>query len=81
MSKTYAVPPAAPQNHGKTVAAWAMLVGVLAGSVLVALGLILSSILVVIVGAAVIVAAIVLSAVLRVMGHGQSAPESRIISR
>lgn len=81
MSKTYAVPPAAPQNHGWTLAARVMLIGVLAGSVVAALGLILASMLIMIIGAAVIVGSLILSAVLRAMGHGQPEPESRIITR
>lgn len=71
MSKTYAVPPAAPQNHGQTVAAWVMLVGVVAGAILAALGLVLSQQLLIIVGPVVIVATIILSVVLRAAGMGQ----------
>lgn len=71
MSKTYVVPPAAPLNHGKTVAANVMLWGVVVGFAAAALGLILGSVLVVVVGAVVVAAAIVLSVVLRAAGKGQ----------
>lgn len=71
MPKTYVVPPAPPENHGKTVAAWVMLLGVVSGSVVAALGLILASTLALVVGAAVIVVGVLVSVVLRMMGLGQ----------
>lgn len=77
MSKTYRVPPAAPTNHGATVAAWTMTVGVIAGFVVAALGLVLSMIPLIVVGAVVIVASIVVSVLLRAMGLGQK-PRGRV---
>ena len=42
MPKTYAVPPPPHHNEGKTIAAWAMNLGIVAGSVPIAAGMILS---------------------------------------
>lgn len=71
MSKTYSVPPAPPHNEGKTTAAWVMTVGVVAGSVVAALGLIQASPTVMIIGSAVMAATVVLSVVLALAGFGQ----------
>lgn len=78
MSKTYAVPPAAPQNHGKTVAAWVMFAGVVIGAVVVALGLVMAHPVVMGIGAALIVVTIIVSAVLRGAGLGQKHRDSGI---
>ena len=40
MPKTYLVPPAPPQNEGKTVAAWTFSALVLLGAILFALGMV-----------------------------------------
>lgn len=77
MPQTYAVPPAAPQNHGKTVAAWVMFLGVVAGSVVVALGLVLAQMMLVWVGSAVILLTIAASVGLKLAGHGQTSVERR----
>lgn len=81
MSKTYAVPPAPPQNHGKTVAAYVMFLGVVGGSIVAALGLILGSMLILAIGVGIMVVTIIVSIVLRAMGLGQSRTESPVISR
>lgn len=71
MSKTYTVPPPAPTNHGATLAAWVLMVGVIAGSVIVALGIVLGMMAVVIAGVVVIAATLVGSFALRAAGFGQ----------
>lgn len=75
MPQTYAVPPAPPHNEGKTVAAWVMTVGVVAGSIVAAFGLALMNLLVMAVGAIVIAATVVVSIVLKLAGHGQKRHE------
>lgn len=50
MPKTYLVPPAPPQNEGKTVAAWVFSAFVLLGSVLIALAMVTSQNILLIVG-------------------------------
>lgn len=72
MSKTYAVPPAPPQNHGKTVAAWTMTVGVVIAFTVAAFGLILDMPVLLAVGAGIAVITILISVGLRAAGLGQS---------
>lgn len=81
MSKTYAVPPASPLNHGKTPAAWVMMVGVVAGAIVAAVGFTFSILALLIVGIVVIVLTVILSAVLRVMGFGQKARRAEAAGR
>ena len=71
MPKTYALPPGPPHNHGGTVAAWSLMAGVVLGSVIIAVGMAMSSSLVLIIGAVVIVASLALGLVLRAAGMGQ----------
>jgi len=71
MPQTYAVPPAPPHNEGKTVAAWSMTVGVVAGSVVAAFGLAIMNLLLIVIGSVVIVAAIIVSVALKFAGFGQ----------
>lgn len=73
MPKTYLVPPAPPQNEGKTVAAWVFSVFVLLGSVLIALAMITSQNILLIVGLASVLLALVVGFVLRAAGFGQKA--------
>ncbi len=73
MSKTYAVPPASPLNHGKTPAAWVMMAGVVAGAIVATIGFTFSILPLLIVGIVVMVLTVILSAVLRAMGLGQKA--------
>ena len=78
MTKTYTVPPQPHHNEGKTVAAWTMNMGIVIGSVVLALGMILPdaaaqpqlSILVWI-GAGLIVLAILAGVGLSLAGLGQ----------
>ena len=71
MPKTYLVPPAPPQNEGKTVAAWVFSAFVLLGSVLIALAMITSQNILLIVGLASVLLALVVGFVLRAAGFGQ----------
>lgn len=73
MPKTYLVPPAPPQNEGKTVAAWVFSACVLLGSVLIALAMITSQNILLIVGLASVLLALVVGFVLRAAGFGQKA--------
>ncbi|WP_058235674.1 HGxxPAAW family protein [Devriesea agamarum] len=71
MTKTYIVPPAPPANHGKTVAAWVMFVGIAAGAIVVAVGIASAQHVVSLVGVIVLAVTLLLSFVLRLAGFGQ----------
>lgn len=71
MSKTYTVPPAAPLNHGQTPAAWVMLIGVIAGAIATALGMAMSSTILLLAGIAVMVLTVIVSVIMRAVGLGQ----------
>ena len=72
MPKTYAVPPPPHRNEGKTIAAWAMNLGIVAGSVPIAAGMILSDMEILIwIGAGIIALAIVVGVALSLAGLGQ----------
>ena len=72
MPKTYAVPPPPHHNEGKTVAAWTMNLGIVAGSIPIAAGMILpDQTLMIWIGAAIIVLALLAGAVLSKLGLGQ----------
>lgn len=60
-----------PHNEGRTVAAWFAMLGVIIGSAIATLGVCLTSLVVVAVGAAVIVAALLGGVFLRQAGQGQ----------
>ncbi|WP_347042468.1 HGxxPAAW family protein [Brachybacterium nesterenkovii] len=81
MPKTYTVPPAPPSNHGRTVAAWLMTVGVVIGSIVAAVGLVLMHTMLMVVGGAVIVATILLSVVLRALGMGQKRRDREAVAQ
>ncbi|SEE16253.1 HGxxPAAW family protein [Ruania alba] len=67
---------APPQNHGRTVAAWALFwFGVIASTVS-GIGFVLPSMPVILAGVAVFVVGAVVSVALRAAGHGQ-APKAR----
>ncbi|PWH05795.1 hypothetical protein DEO23_11375 [Brachybacterium endophyticum] len=71
MPSLHAVPPPPPENEGNTVAAWVCTVGVVLGSIVAALGLVLVDVPIIIGGAIVIVLALIVSLVLRIAGFGQ----------
>ncbi|MCT1866132.1 hypothetical protein M3B90_01110 [Dermabacter sp. p3-SID358] len=73
MPKTYLVPPAPPQNEGKTVAAWTFSAFVLLGAVLFALGMITGQSVLLLVGVGSVVLALVAGFILRAAGFGQKA--------
>ncbi len=73
MPKTYLVPPAPPQNEGKTVAAWTFSVLVLLGAILFALGMVTGQSILLLVGVGSMVLAIVVGFILRTAGFGQKA--------
>lgn len=71
MSRTYDVPPVPPQNHGSTAAAWTMMLGVVLGSLAVAIGMMIGQSAVLWAGIAVIVLALIISPVMSLAGLGQ----------
>ena len=72
MPKPYAVPPPPHHNEGKTIAAWAMNLGIVAGSIPIAAGLILPDMNILLwIGAGIIAVSIVLGIVLSLAGLGQ----------
>lgn len=81
MSKTYSVPPAPPQNHGKTVAAWVMFFGVVIGATIAALALVIGQPVLIPIGIAVAVVLLIISLVLRLSGFGQKARRAQAASQ
>ncbi|MDO5661670.1 MAG: HGxxPAAW family protein [Brachybacterium sp.] len=71
MTKTYTVPPAPPQNHGKTPAAWVMFLGVVIGFLVAAIGFVLSMMLLMIVGGVMMLLTILISSGMALAGMGQ----------
>ena len=71
MPRTYLVPPAPPQNEGKTVAAWTFSALVLLGAILFALGMVTGQSVLLLVGIGAVVLAIVVGFILRTAGFGQ----------
>ncbi|ATG54968.1 hypothetical protein CFK41_09470 [Brachybacterium ginsengisoli] len=72
MPKTYTVPPPPHHNEGKTVAAWTMNLGIVLGSLGIGIGMVVSSLSILIwIGAAVVLLALILGVVLSVAGLGQ----------
>lgn len=72
MPKTYAVPPPPHHNEGKTIAAWAMNLGIVVGSIPIAAGMILADMTILVwIGAGIIAAAVALGVVLSLVGLGQ----------
>ena len=69
------LPPAIPPtNHGHTVAAWVTMLGILLGTVIAAIGVLIPAAWLFWVGIGVVVAANVAGLVLRNMGFGQAKP-------
>jgi len=69
------LPPAIPPtNHGHTVAAWVTMLGILLGTVVAAIGVLIAAPWLFWVGIGVVVAANVAGLVLRNMGFGQAKP-------
>ncbi|AEI12332.1 HGxxPAAW family protein [Cellulomonas gilvus] len=64
-------PSSPPTNHGRTLAAWTTTWVVVVGSVVAALGLVLSLMWLFWAGLGLAVAGVVLGKVLQVLGHGQ----------
>lgn len=81
MSKTYVVPPASPLNHGKTPAAWVLMVGVVGGAIIAAIGFTFAYPVVLVIGVAVMVLATILSGIMRARGLGQKAPRAQTASQ
>ena len=67
----YLPPARTPWNEGKTLAAWLTTWILLAGGVAVAVGFVLPSITLIIVGAVVVVLALIVGRVLAILGHGK----------
>lgn len=65
------LPAAAPNNHGRTPAAWATNGLIVLGALFAAVGLMIPLFALVWVGAGVVVAALAVGAVMRALGHGQ----------
>ncbi len=77
--KAYLPPAAPPRNHGRTVAAWVAMTGVMVGAVVVAVGFVVPALWLVWTGAAVVVAGLLAGGILRKAGLGQ--PERSSASR
>jgi hypothetical protein len=74
---TYTLPSAAPySNHGRTKAAWLLMLGVCLGFLVGGVGLIISNDVVVIAGAVIAVGSVVVSVIMRGMGLGQPVPRA-----
>ena len=65
------LPAAAPNNHGRTLAAWATNGLIVLGALIAAVGLMIPMVALAWVGAGIVVAALAVGAVLRALGHGQ----------
>ncbi len=65
------LPAAAPDNHGRTPAAWATNGLIVLGALFATVGLMIPLFALVWVGAGVVVAALAVGAALRALGHGQ----------
>jgi hypothetical protein len=74
-SDSYTLPPAAPySNHGRTPAAWVLMLGVCLGFLIGGIALMLGLDWLVIVAVVVAVVSVVVSMIMRGMGLGQPAP-------
>jgi hypothetical protein len=65
------LPAVAPNNHGRTSAAWATNGLIVLGALIAAIGVMIPMLALLWVGAGVVVAALAVGAVLRALGHGQ----------
>lgn len=71
MTKTYSVPPPAPTNEGKTVAAFVLSALVVLGCIVIALSMALANTLVLWLGIGTIVIGLIAGYALRAAGYGQ----------
>ncbi len=65
------LPDVAPHNHGKTVAGWATMAGIVLGVTISGVGMMIPNGPLIWVGLGVVVAGLAAGAVLRALGHGQ----------
>lgn len=76
--EAYTLPPAAaPTNHGHTTAAWVLVVGVIAGALILGVGLAIANPTLWITGIIVIAGSVLASLGLRARGHGQPLTAAR----
>lgn len=71
MPNTYRIPPAPPHNEGNTVAAWTLTAMVVLGVIVAAVGLAMSSAVMMIIGGAVVALGLVAGLGLSLAGLGQ----------
>lgn len=71
------VPDLPYNNHGNTVASWAMMIIMMLGSIVAAVGFCISSSSIVIVGVAIIAIGLVAGIVLRSAGYGQGGKHTK----
>lgn len=65
------LPDVAPNNHGRTLAAWVTNGLIVLGAVIAAIGFMIPQFALVWVGAGVVVVALAVGATMRALGHGQ----------
>ena len=70
----YLPPARTPWNEGKTVAAWVTTWLIVLGGAAVAVGFILASMVLIVVGTVVIILSLVVGRVLAILGHGKGGP-------
>ncbi|WP_265521073.1 HGxxPAAW family protein [Oerskovia flava] len=70
----YLPPSAPPTNHGHTVAAWFTMIGIMVGSLVAAIGVVIAAVWLFWVGMGVVAVALAGGVVLRNMGYGQQLP-------
>lgn len=71
-NEDYLPPTRTPWNEGKTLAAWATTWVILVGGVVVAVGMMLPSTPLIVVGAVIMIGSLVLGRVLAILGHGKN---------
>lgn len=72
MPKTYTVPPPPHHNEGKTVAAWTMNLGIVLGSLGIAIGMVVPSMSVLLwIGAVIVLMSVIAGIALSFAGMGQ----------
>jgi len=74
----YTLPPAAaPRNHGHTTAAWALVAGVVLGTLVLGIGIALGHTTLAVIGGAIVAASLLLSLAMRSKGLGQPLGEKK----
>ncbi|SDS56209.1 HGxxPAAW family protein [Paraoerskovia marina] len=68
----YLPPTVPPDNHGHTTASWTSMIGIMLGSLITAVGLVVATPWLSWVGLAVVLIAVVVGGVMRAMGYGQA---------